>query len=83
MFVPFTDDRRLPAEASYHFITECFFLTHQALHIAYTLVYKLYKLNSSIVRLKRIVEMLKETPSKRVAALVKLQLNRGRLIFST
>ncbi|XP_052819357.1 ubiquitin conjugation factor E4 A-like isoform X2 [Mya arenaria] len=73
---PYTEERQLPPEKCYTFICECFFLTHQALHIAYSMVYKLYKLNSSIVRLKRLLELLKETHTRRVIALVKMQLNR-------
>ncbi|KAH3871922.1 hypothetical protein DPMN_035137 [Dreissena polymorpha] len=76
-FVPYTEEQRLPQEKQYHFISECFFLTHQALHIAYSIVYKLYKLAGSIGRLKSLVDMMKEGSGyTRIVVLIKMQLNR-------
>lgn len=77
-FVPYTEDSKLPQQDVYHFITECFFLTHQALHIAYSIVYKVLKLNSAVARLRRLYETIKTSYPKRVIELVKQQLNNGK-----
>ena len=77
-FVPYTEEMRLPEEPSYHFISECFFLTHQVLHIGYSIVHKIIKLNGSIHRLQKIYENVKETGSMRIMVLVKEQLKKGK-----
>ncbi|KAL4240867.1 Ubiquitin conjugation factor E4 A [Mactra antiquata] len=75
-FVPYTEDTEIGEEEQYHFICECFFLTHQALRIGYNIVFKLIKLNSSISRMKKLYEEIREQYPKRVVDLVKQQLNK-------
>lgn len=76
--MPYTDDMALPEEDSYHFISECFFLAHQAVHIGYSIVYKIMKLNNSILKLKKIHEEMKNLYPKRVVELVRNQLKKGK-----
>lgn len=76
-FVPYSDEKWLPQEEPYHFISQCFFLTQQALRIGYNIVFKLIKLNSSISRMKKLYEEIKDVYPKRVIELVKTQLNKG------
>ncbi|XP_045212276.2 ubiquitin conjugation factor E4 A-like isoform X2 [Mercenaria mercenaria] len=75
-FVPYTEDTKLPQLETYSFISECFFLTHQALHIGYSIVFKMLKLNNGIARLRKMYEEIKHVCPKRVIELVKQQLNR-------
>lgn len=75
-FVPYTDTEQLAEAESYHFISECFFLTQQALHIGYNIVFKLLKLNSSVARMKKLYEEIKEVYPKKVVGLVRLQLSK-------
>lgn len=76
-FVPYTEEMELPEEFSYHFITECFFLAHQAIRIAYSIVHKILKLHTSISRLQKISESAKEDKNYRIVALIQLQLGKG------
>jgi ubiquitin conjugation factor E4 A len=75
--VPYSEDKELPKEETYSFIAECFFLTHQALHIGYNIIFKMLKLNSGIARMRKLYEAIKNVYPKRVIELVKQQLNRG------
>ncbi|XP_060578936.1 ubiquitin conjugation factor E4 A-like isoform X2 [Ruditapes philippinarum] len=75
-FVPYSEDKELPKEETYSFIAECFFLTHQALHIGYNIIFKMLKLNSGIARMRKLYEAIKNVYPKRVIELVKQQLNR-------
>lgn len=76
-FVPYTDDMELPEESQYHFISECFFLTHQALHIGYSIVHKIIKLHNSIVRLQKIFTNMLEANADKLSIIVQIQLRKG------
>ena len=64
VLVPYTEDKHIPPEESYNFITECFFLAHQALNIGYSIVYKVLKLSNDINRLDKLHSEIKDLKSK-------------------
>lgn len=81
-FVPHDDVAPSPpSDRGYRYVTECYFLTQQALHIGCSIVFKLLKLNTDIGRLKKLYEEMKEVYPAKILNILKAELNRENRLF--
>lgn len=72
----------LPTQAPYNFVTECFFLTHQALRVGFHAVHeKLVKLNQDLHRVQRLYQEVRAQAGSDQDDLVqsiKVQMEKGK-----
>ena len=68
----------LPENATYHFITEVFFLCQQAINQGFFIVSKLIKLNRSLANLHKLYKDIVTNGSKEVVNAIKDQINKGK-----
>ena len=68
----------LPENATYHFITEVFFLCQQAINQGFFIVSKLIKLNRSLANLHKLYKDIVTNGSKEVVSAIKDQINKGK-----
>ncbi|PVD37577.1 hypothetical protein C0Q70_00173 [Pomacea canaliculata] len=79
------DMEPLPTQAPYNFVTECFFLTHQALRVGFHAVHeKLVKLNQDLHRVQRLYQEVRAQAGSDQDDLVqsiKVQMEKGMTLF--
>lgn len=80
--IPLEENERLPEEDSYSFITECFYLCHQAINQGFHCVHeKFIKLNQELHRIQQAYQSIQSQginmDDPRVST-IKLQMEKGK-----
>ena len=65
-------------EKALPFISECYFLTQQALYVGYSITHKMVKLNNNVNRLDKLYNDMKDIYPKKFTDMIKQQLNTGK-----
>ena len=80
-FVPSTSETKniQRPEKPFPFISECFFLTQQALYVGYSSIHKMIKLNNNVNRLDKLYNDMKDIYPKKFTEMIRAQLNIGML----
>lgn len=78
--IPLEGGESLPSDVNYSFITECFFLCHQAINQGFHAVHEKYlKINQELHRMQRAYEARRsQNDDPETLRIVKLQMDKGQ-----